>query len=218
VSLEPVRDGWEELVRHVATIEEGWRTATDVLEPFAGHGPSFKILGMPRISLPRVTALTHERVSREFDDRGLAVCRTEITLELEANNPELLDMAMRCASDVGDPARIMTGFCMFYRLLTAEARDALGALRNLGDKLQPDLLPRVLPATRTSIVQRIDAVGSTEFTRETIAELERNNPELLFMGHNFAEHTTDYVGVMQGFALLYACLLTEAAQTRGSLH
>jgi hypothetical protein len=38
------------------------------------------------------------------------------------------------------------------------------------------------------------------------------------MMHNFAEEQTDYVGVMQGFALLYASLLSEASQARGSLH
>ncbi len=32
VSLEPIRDGWDDLLRLVATIEEGWRTTTDVLE------------------------------------------------------------------------------------------------------------------------------------------------------------------------------------------
>jgi hypothetical protein len=61
-------------------------------------------------------------------------------------------------------------------------------------------------------------VGSQEFTRETVAELEQNNPELLIMSHNFAEDHEDYGGVMQGFALLYASLLAEAAQERGVLH
>jgi hypothetical protein len=65
--------------------------------------------------------LTRERVAREFDDRGPEVCRTEITLDLE-NNPELLDMAARGARDVGNFARVMTWFCMFYRVLTSQAR------------------------------------------------------------------------------------------------
>jgi len=34
VSLEPIRAHWDELLRLVATIELGWRTATDVLERF----------------------------------------------------------------------------------------------------------------------------------------------------------------------------------------
>jgi hypothetical protein len=72
-------------------------------------------------ALPRVAGLTWERIAREFDDRGPEVCCTEITLDLQENSPELLDMAARCARDVGDPVRIMRGFCMSYRLLTAEA-------------------------------------------------------------------------------------------------
>jgi hypothetical protein len=169
-------------------------------------------------SLPRVGGLMRERVAREFDDRGPEVCRTEITLDLEAGNPELLDMAVRCARDVGDFARIMTGFCMFYRLLTAEARAARRTSPDLDDRQQLSLLPRVAPATRAAIVKRIDAMGSKAFTRESIAELEANNPELLVMAHNFAEDQADYGGVMQGFALLYASLLAEAVQERGVLH
>jgi TnpA family transposase len=34
VSLEPIREGWDELLRVAATIDEGWRSATDVLERF----------------------------------------------------------------------------------------------------------------------------------------------------------------------------------------
>ncbi len=169
-------------------------------------------------ALPRVGGVTRERIAREFDDRGPEVCRAEITLDLEANNPELLDIASRCARDVGDFARIMTGFCMFYRLLTAEARAAIGPSHGAGDSRHLSLLPRVSAATRTDIVKRIGALGSKEFTREAIAELERNNAELLSMSHHFAEDQADYVGVMQGFALLYACLLAEATQERGALH
>jgi hypothetical protein len=79
-------------------------------------------------------------------------------------------------------------------------------------------LPRVSAQTRASLVKRIDEAGSEELTRATFAELERNDPELLLMWHNFAENQTDYGGVMQGFALLYAALLAEAAQQRGALH
>ena len=34
VSLEPIREVWDDLLRLIATIEQGWRTATDVLEHF----------------------------------------------------------------------------------------------------------------------------------------------------------------------------------------
>jgi hypothetical protein len=168
-------------------------------------------------ALPCVAALTRERVAREFDDRGPEVCRTEITLDLEANNPELLDMAARCAHDVGNSARVMTGFCMFYRVLSMQARAGPGASSD-PDKQPLSPLPRVSAATRAEIVRRIDGIGSQEFTRETIEERERTNAELLLMAHNFAEDHPDYGGVMQGFALLYACLLAEATRERSVLH
>jgi hypothetical protein len=169
-------------------------------------------------SLPCVVSLTRERIARELDDRGPDVCRTEVIQDLEANNPELLDMASRCARDVGDYQRIMMGFCIFYRLLGAQARADLAAAERAADRRQLSLIPRVSPQTRAAMVKRIDALGSHEFTSETIAELERNNPELLLMGHNFAADQRDYLGVMQGFALLYASLLAEAAQERSSMH
>ena len=34
VSLEPIREGWDDLLRLAATIEQGWRSATDILERF----------------------------------------------------------------------------------------------------------------------------------------------------------------------------------------
>ncbi len=61
-------------------------------------------------------------------------------------------------------------------------------------------------------------MGPDEFTRQAIAELERDNPELLLMSHNFAEDQKDYIGVMQGFALIYASLLEESRRGRGPLH
>ena len=167
--------------------------------------------------LPRVDALSRERIAREFDDRGPEACRAEIIADLELNNPELLDMAGRCARDVGDFPRIMTGFCMFYRLLSAAARVGTGTgAAGTGRDFSP--LPRVSAATRAAIVGRIDVLGSMEFTGEAIAGLEHDNPELLLMSHNFATDQVDYGGVMQGFALLYACLMAEAAAERGVLH
>jgi hypothetical protein len=167
--------------------------------------------------LPRVTALTRERIAREFDARGPEAVRREIESDLQANNPELLDIATRCARDLGDTSRVLTRFCMFYRLLTAETRTSLSALTEL-ELLQMNLLPRVSRETRASIVTRIDTLGSQQFTREAVAELERDNPELLTMANNFAEEHPDYLGVMEGFALLYASLSAQAAQLRTNLH
>jgi hypothetical protein len=126
-------------------------------------------------------------------------------------------MAARCARDVGDFAREMTGFCMFYRALCEQARAGVGVSSDPGNQ-RLSLLPRVCAATRAEIVKRIDAIGSQVFARETIEELERTNAELLLMAHNFADGHRDYGGVIQGFALLYACLLAEAIRERGILH
>lgn len=173
---------------------------------------------MPMATLPRVDSTTWERVSREFDDRGPEVCRTEIIRKLEMDNPEILDMAMRCARDVGDSDHIMNGFCIFYRLLDAEASAGLNASELRVVHYTTSVLPRVSPMTRARVADRIKRVGSAAFTRDTITALERDNPELLRMGHSFAENQSDYGGVIQGFALMYACLLAEAALRRAALH
>ena len=49
--------------------------------------------------LPRVTELTRERISREFDDLGPDACMAEIKADLRQHNPELLDMAFRWAGE-----------------------------------------------------------------------------------------------------------------------
>src|ERR1700735_3897511 len=71
--------------------------------------------------LPPVTPLIRERIAREFDDRGPDACIVEVADDLRRNNPELLDMAAKCANSLGDYRRIMVGFGMFYRLLLAPA-------------------------------------------------------------------------------------------------
>jgi len=168
--------------------------------------------------LPRVSNVTRESVAREFDDRGPDVCRNEIIRELEADNPELLDMATRCARDVGDFERTMTGFCFFYRVLTTAARLSLRSVADVPGPFRLSVLPHVTAATRAAIVDRIDALGSQEFTRVTLLEWERDNPELLLMAHNFAADQLDYLGVMQGFTLLFASLAAEPAQESGVRH
>jgi len=167
--------------------------------------------------LPRVTSLTRERLARDFDDRGPDVCHLEIRTALESENPELLDIAERWARDVGNPARMMSGFYMFYGLLRSESRAAGTAVPSLPPATEFALLPRVSAETRAEIVKRIDAVGSESFTRAAVSELESLNPELLIMAHNFADDQPDYGGVMQGFALIYACL-SDQAERRQLLH
>jgi hypothetical protein len=168
--------------------------------------------------IPRVAEYTRERICREFDNLGPDTCRAEISQLLNQSNPELLDMATKCAVDVsrssGEPEKVLVGFCMFYRLLLAQA----AAARDHGvsgiDGANGAGLPRVTLATRNLIVKQIDEAGSDAFTRSAIADLEHNNPELLYMADDFASRHEDYLGVMQGFALLYSSLIAQCAADR----
>ena len=157
--------------------------------------------------LPRVAERTRERISREFDNLGPDACIAEALDDLRRSNPEVLDMASRCAADLGDPARLMGGFAMFYRLLVAETR-----------LLRFESLPRVSAETRERVARQIDEQGAGAFTHEAIAGLERTNPELLRMAHVFSSQQTNYLATMQGFALLYTSLLAQAAADRTTLH
>jgi hypothetical protein len=67
-------------------------------------------------------------------------------------------------------------------------------------------------------VAEIDEKGPEDFTREAITELEKNNPELLQIAHNFALRVGNYLHVMQGFALLHKSLLLQAKAERAKLH
>ncbi|MCJ2049158.1 hypothetical protein [Methylobacterium sp. J-070] len=160
--------------------------------------------------LPRVITSTAERVHREFDDRGPEACIDSLTRDLERNNPEILDMVARCATDLGNPSKILLGFGLFYRALTAEC----GA--DFENLLHP--LPRVSPETRDLLVREIDQTGSETFTVACIHDLEANNPELLQLAHSFASAHGDYLGVMQAFALVYRALADEAMRERRRVH
>lgn len=164
-------------------------------------------------ALPRVTEASRERIAREFDDLGPERCVAATTRDLRQNNPELFDMAAKCAADVGDPVAIMIGFAMFYRLLRAQSPAPAQT-----DEAWPYPLPRVTPATRDLLVEQIDAEGTQAFTMAAIDSLEKDNPELLQMAHNFASRHRDYLGIMQGFALLYRSLVVQSAADRRSLH
>ena len=163
--------------------------------------------------LPRVTEQTRQHVAREFDDLSPQRCIEEIVADLRNNNPELLDMAEKCARDVGDPERILAGYCIFYRLLTAQADADRGV-----SETALSTLPCVTVDTRAVLVREIDEVGSQTFTVETLDHLEWHNPELLQMAHHFASGQTEYLGVMQGFALLWASLAKQHRMDRIHLH
>jgi hypothetical protein len=158
--------------------------------------------------LPRVTEKARELIAREFDTRGPDVCMAEIITHLEAHNPELLDMAAKWARGLGNPERAMLGFGIFYRLLMPTP-PGTGLLTPL---------PRVNEETRARLVREIDEKGTDEFTREAVTELERRNPELLQMAHNFASGLDDYLHAMQGFALLYRSLAVQWRSDRARPH
>ena len=160
--------------------------------------------------LPRVTALTRERITREFDHLGPDACMAEITEDLKQHNPELLDIISKCAIDLGNRAKVMQGLGMFYRLLVMQCSTDSGISL-------PNLLPRVGPETRDLVVSQIDEKGTEAFTMECIEDLEESNPELLQTAHNFASRHRDYLGVMQGFALLHKCLALQSSADRSYL-
>lgn len=161
--------------------------------------------------LPRVAESTRERVSREFDNLGPDACLAEISQYLQRNNPEILDMATKCARDLGNGGQLMLGFGMFYRLLVAQ-------LPKAGTGSHGDVLPRVTPQTRALVAGQIADQGPELFTRQAIEHLTKNNPELLQMAHQFASRQPDYLGAMQGFALLYASLVAQADADRERPH
>jgi len=164
--------------------------------------------------LPRVTERDRELVAREFDTRGPDVCAKDIIEHLEKDNPELLNMAAKCAADLASPTRAMVGFAMFYRLLAVQLPTPAAA--STAPVLTP--LPRVSTNTRAMLVAEIDHNGAEEFTRTAIAELEEDNPELLQMAHGFASGSSNYLIAMQGFALLYRSLVVQSAMERSRLH
>ena len=161
--------------------------------------------------LPRVTERAREQVAREFDARGPDVCMAEIVQHLGSDNPELLDMAVKCAADLGSPANLLVGFGMFYRVLAGQLSAPAGT-----PTLNP--LPRVSPETRALLVTEIDEKGPQVFTLDAIAELEAGNPELLQLAHSFASTLDGYLYAMQGFTLLYRSLVLQATVDRARPH
>jgi hypothetical protein len=161
-------------------------------------------------TLAPVTPVIRERIAGEFDERGPEACVAEVIEELRRNNPELLDMATKCAASQGNYAKVMQGFGMFYRLMLAAAMPERRA-----SLLNP--LPRVAPEIRDLIVRQIDRGGAESFTMEVIDDLERSNPELLQMAHLFAERQANYLPLMQGFALLYKSLADQSVADRARL-
>jgi len=158
-----------------------------------------------------VTEAARERVAREFDDRGPEACMAEIVGDLRHNNPELLDIASRCAASLGDAPRVMQAFGVFYRLMIDPWAPA-----HHPRALSP--LPRVTPETRDRLVAEIDREGAERFVLGIVGELERQNPELLRALHALASQLPDPLGAAQGLALFYRAVTAEASGGRPFLH
>ena len=162
------------------------------------------------MALPLVTNLTRERTARELDGRGPDSCMLETLHELRETNPEVLDMASKCAASFGARSEsVLLELFIFYRLLRAEYKAMDPRLRLLTP------FPRVTARTRDRIVELIDDDGLEAFTRGAIKDLEQDNPELLQMAHHSASRFGDYLPVMQGFALIYKALSEQAATDAG---
>jgi hypothetical protein len=158
------------------------------------------------LALPFVTNLTRERTARDLDGRGPASCMLETLNDLKQTNPEVLDMASKCAASFGTRSdSILLELLIFYRLLRAEYEAMDPHLRLLAP------FPRVTARTRNRLVKLIDNEGLEAFTRRAIKGLEQDNPELLQMAHHSATRCGEYLPVMQGFALIYKALSEQAA-------
>jgi acyl-homoserine lactone acylase PvdQ len=72
--------------------------------------------------LPRVSAETRARLVAEIDEKGSEAFTTEAIVELENNNPELLQMAHNYASGLRDYLQAMQGFALLYKALLIQSR------------------------------------------------------------------------------------------------
>lgn len=149
-------------------------------------------------ALPLIDERLWERVARDFDDVGPDAGVDEIVDELLAHNPHYLEMALRSARDVGEPELMLTGFAMFYRILSLGARET-GVV-----------LPRITPDTRDTIAALVTECGEAQFVTLAAETLRHENPCLMQMADSFASGHEDYLGIMQAFTLLYKCLSAQA--------
>lgn len=159
-------------------------------------------LGGSAGALPRINERLWERVARDFDDVGPEACMAEILDDLLAHNPHYLEMALRAAHNARDPDRALTGFGMFYRILSLGARD----------RGRP--LPRITPVTRDAIAALVGECGEAQFVMLATETLREENPCLMQMADSFASGHDDYLGIMQAFVLLYKSLSAQGVTDR----
>src|SRR3954468_418756 len=71
--------------------------------------------------LPRVSPETRDLLVREIDETGTETFTVAGIHDLEANNPELLQLAHGFASAHGDYLGVMQAFALVYKALASEA-------------------------------------------------------------------------------------------------
>lgn len=149
-------------------------------------------------SVPLVSEDHWERVARDFDDIGPEACVGQIVAELRTDNPHYLAIARRCARDAVDEAGTFAGFAKFYRILALCARD------------RGEPVPRIAPQTLDVVDTLVAEFGEDRFVALAAETLCEENACLAAMAHGFASRSSDYLMVMQGFAVLYNCISVQA--------
>jgi hypothetical protein len=71
--------------------------------------------------LPRVSPDTRALLVAEIDEMGAEAFTREALAELEASNPELLQLANNFASELDDYLRAMQGFALLHRSLVLQS-------------------------------------------------------------------------------------------------
>src|SRR6476620_10912570 len=107
-------------------------------------------------------------------------------------------MATRCARECRNPDRVLTGFAMFYRIITLAAHD------------RGRTVPRITDDTRDTITALLGEFGEERFTFLATEMMHSENPHLLKMADSFASPSDNHAIIMQGFVLLYKALAAQA--------
>jgi hypothetical protein len=94
-----------------------------------GFGMFYRLLVMSQpasgtgslMPVPRVSTETRDQLVAEIDVMGSEAFTSRAIANLEANNPELLQMAHNFASRLVDYLHAMQGFALLYRSLVMQA-------------------------------------------------------------------------------------------------
>lgn len=126
-----------EIVEHLERenpefIDMASRCAADSSSPaklMVGFGMFYRLLVMSQpacgtgslMPVPRVSTETRDQLVAEIDVMGSEAFTRRAIANLEANNPELFQMAHNFASSLVDYLHAMQGFALLYRSLVLQA-------------------------------------------------------------------------------------------------